>query len=153
MLHGPLNRAVLIDEQTSQGTTGSENIPRVPLGTTEHTSHLGLGVPNQSLHTGTGLPEQSRLQHEMPDIFGEKSDRKLCEPDIGLELNRLQQARPVVRAPINELYYWHNAIRKELKEFAEETRRIQVAGNLFPAELSSFVERLQFLAEVCIFHR
>ncbi|KAG6554197.1 hypothetical protein Mapa_004113 [Marchantia paleacea] len=150
VLHGPLNRAVLIDEQTSQATTGIENIPRVPLGISEHTSHLG--VPNQSLHIGTGLPEQTRLQHEIPDIFGEKSDRKLCEPDIGLELNRLQQARPVVRAPINELYYWHNAIRKELKEFAEETRRIQLSGNLFPADLSSFVERLQFLAEVCIFH-
>lgn len=58
-----------------------------------------------------------------------------------------------VWSPINELLYWHNAIRKELREFIEEARRIQLLGDMSHPNLSSFIERLRFLAEVCTFHR
>ena len=60
-------------------------------------------------------------------------------------------AHVVVLFPIDEIIHWHNAIRKELKELAEEARRIQFSGDF--SNLSSFNGRLQFLAEVCIFHR
>ncbi|XP_038724888.1 zinc finger protein BRUTUS-like isoform X1 [Tripterygium wilfordii] len=52
--------------------------------------------------------------------------------------------------PINEILLWHNAIKRELTEIAEEARRIQISGNF--TNLSAFDERLQFIAEVCIFH-
>ena len=55
------------------------------------------------------------------------------------------------RHPIDEVLYWHNAIRKELNDIAEETRRMQQSGDF--ADISAFNARLQFIADVCIFHR
>ncbi|GMY15313.1 zinc finger protein BRUTUS isoform X1 [Fagus crenata] len=52
--------------------------------------------------------------------------------------------------PINEILLWHNAIKRELNEIAEEARKIQLSGDF--TNLSAFNERLQFIAEVCIFH-
>ncbi|KAF7819891.1 zinc finger protein BRUTUS-like isoform X1 [Senna tora] len=52
--------------------------------------------------------------------------------------------------PIDEILLWHNAIKKELSEIAVETRKIQLSGDF--TNLSAFNERLQFIAEVCIFH-
>ncbi|VAH78885.1 unnamed protein product [Triticum turgidum subsp. durum] len=54
------------------------------------------------------------------------------------------------RHPIDEILYWHNAIRKELNDIAEETRRMQQSGDF--ADISAFNARLQFIADVCIFH-
>ena len=53
--------------------------------------------------------------------------------------------------PIDEILLWHNAIKKELSEIAVETRKIQHSGDF--TNLSAFNQRLQFIAEVCIFHR
>lgn len=53
--------------------------------------------------------------------------------------------------PINEILHWHSAIRKELIDIAEEAKRIQLSGDF--SNLAAFNERLQFIAEVCIFHR
>jgi zinc finger-like protein len=53
--------------------------------------------------------------------------------------------------PIDEILLWHNAIKKELNEIAVETRKIQHSGDY--TNLSAFNERLQFIAEVFIFHR
>ncbi|KAJ7975142.1 zinc finger protein-related [Quillaja saponaria] len=52
--------------------------------------------------------------------------------------------------PINEILLWHNAIEGELGEIAIEARKIQISGDF--TNLSTFNERLQFIAEVCIFH-
>ncbi|XVF09570.1 hypothetical protein REPUB_Repub07fG0105700 [Reevesia pubescens] len=52
--------------------------------------------------------------------------------------------------PMNEILLWHNAIKRELNEIAEEARKIQLYGDF--SNLSVFNERLQFIAEVCIFH-
>ncbi|ERN04022.1 zinc finger protein BRUTUS [Amborella trichopoda] len=52
--------------------------------------------------------------------------------------------------PINEILHWHNAIKKELVDIAQEAKKIELSGNF--ANLASFTERLQFIAEVCIFH-
>lgn len=53
--------------------------------------------------------------------------------------------------PIDEILLWHSAIKRELLDIADEARKIQVCGDFM--DLSSFNERLQFIAEVCIFHR
>lgn len=53
--------------------------------------------------------------------------------------------------PIDEILLWHNAIKKELSEIAVETRKIQHSGDF--TNIPAFNERLQFIAEVCIFHR
>lgn len=53
--------------------------------------------------------------------------------------------------PINEILLWHNAIKRELSDIAEEARKIQLSGDF--SDLSAFNERLQFIADVCIFHR
>ncbi|XP_010906998.2 zinc finger protein BRUTUS isoform X1 [Elaeis guineensis] len=52
--------------------------------------------------------------------------------------------------PIDEILHWHNAIRKELNDIAEEARKIQLLGDF--SDLSAFNARLQFVADVCIFH-
>ncbi|WOL11715.1 hypothetical protein Cni_G20479 [Canna indica] len=52
--------------------------------------------------------------------------------------------------PIDEILNWHNAIRKELNEIAEGARKIQLSGDF--SDLSAFNTRLQFIADVCIFH-
>ncbi|GMQ11342.1 hypothetical protein CsSME_00054002 [Camellia sinensis var. sinensis] len=52
--------------------------------------------------------------------------------------------------PINEILHWHNVIKRELNEIAEEARKIQLSGDF--SNLATFNERLQFIAEVCIFH-
>ncbi|KAA8541256.1 hypothetical protein F0562_025137 [Nyssa sinensis] len=52
--------------------------------------------------------------------------------------------------PINEILHWHNAIKRELNDIAEEARKIQLLGDF--SNLSAFNERLEFIAEVCIFH-
>ncbi|KAM7267883.1 hypothetical protein ACFE04_010049 [Oxalis oulophora] len=52
--------------------------------------------------------------------------------------------------PINEILLWHSAIKRELNEIAEEARNIQTSGNF--TNLSAFDERLQFIAQVCIYH-
>lgn len=53
--------------------------------------------------------------------------------------------------PIDEILLWHRAIKQELSEIAEAARNIQLNGEFL--DLSTFNERLHFIAEVCIFHR
>lgn len=53
--------------------------------------------------------------------------------------------------PIDEILLWHNAIKRELNEIALDARKIQLSGDF--TNFSAFNERLQFIAEVCIFHR
>ncbi|XP_077244625.1 zinc finger protein-like protein [Tasmannia lanceolata] len=52
--------------------------------------------------------------------------------------------------PVNEILHWHNAIKRELNDIAEEARKIKLSGDF--SDLSAFNERLQFIAQVCIFH-
>uniref|UniRef100_A0ACD5TE23 Uncharacterized protein n=1 Tax=Avena sativa TaxID=4498 RepID=A0ACD5TE23_AVESA len=52
--------------------------------------------------------------------------------------------------PIDEILWWHNAIRKELSDIVEETRKIQQSGDF--SNISTFNARLRFIADVCIFH-
>ncbi|KAJ8769822.1 hypothetical protein K2173_008228 [Erythroxylum novogranatense] len=52
--------------------------------------------------------------------------------------------------PIDEILLWHNAIKRELRDIAEAARKIQHSGDV--SDLSALNRRLQFIAEVCIFH-
>ncbi|XP_068327431.1 zinc finger protein BRUTUS-like [Pyrus communis] len=56
----------------------------------------------------------------------------------------------IVLNPIDEILFWHNAIKRELSDIAEAVRRIQLSKDF--SDLSAFNKRLQFIAEVCIFH-
>lgn len=53
--------------------------------------------------------------------------------------------------PVDEILLWHKAIRLELQEIAEAARKIQYKGEF--SDLSVFNLRLQFIADVCIYHR
>lgn len=57
----------------------------------------------------------------------------------------------ILEHPIYEILHWHKAIEKELSDIAEAAKRIQSSGEF--SDLSAFSKRLQFIAEVCIFHR
>ncbi|XP_065880980.1 zinc finger protein BRUTUS-like [Euphorbia lathyris] len=52
--------------------------------------------------------------------------------------------------PIDGILFWHAAIRRELTDIADAARKIQLSGDF--SDLSAFNKRLQFIAEVCIFH-
>ncbi|CAK9873098.1 unnamed protein product [Sphagnum jensenii] len=69
------------------------------------------------------------------------------------DLEELAANKECTGSLTKELLYWHNAIHKELEEFADEARQLQILGEISAPKLSSFVERSQFLAEVCNFHR
>lgn len=55
------------------------------------------------------------------------------------------------RHPIDNILHWHNAIRMELHDIKDETRKVQQSGDF--SDISAFNERLQFIADVCIYHR
>ncbi|KAK4430235.1 Zinc finger protein BRUTUS [Sesamum alatum] len=52
--------------------------------------------------------------------------------------------------PVDDILHWHKAIEKELNDIAEAARSIKLTGDF--SDLSAFNKRLQFIAEVCIFH-
>lgn len=56
-----------------------------------------------------------------------------------------------ISCPLDELLLWHKAIKQELSDLAETARKIQLSEEF--SNLSSFSGRLQFITEVCIFHR
>uniref|UniRef100_A0A7N0TKZ8 Zinc finger protein BRUTUS n=1 Tax=Kalanchoe fedtschenkoi TaxID=63787 RepID=A0A7N0TKZ8_KALFE len=52
--------------------------------------------------------------------------------------------------PIDEIVLWHNAIKRELIDLSVAAREIQVSGQF--SDIWALNKRLQFIAEVCIFH-
>ncbi|CAI9096158.1 OLC1v1032241C1 [Oldenlandia corymbosa var. corymbosa] len=56
----------------------------------------------------------------------------------------------VIGHPIDEILHWHKTIRKELNDIAEAARTITSSGDF--SNWAAFNKRLQFIAEVCIFH-
>uniref|UniRef100_A0A452ZSM5 Uncharacterized protein n=2 Tax=Aegilops tauschii TaxID=37682 RepID=A0A452ZSM5_AEGTS len=83
-----------------------------------------------------------------------QTDKKICSHEnckIGKRKYAESNHSQLVTHPIDEILYWHDAIRKELSDIAEETRRIQQSGDF--SNVSAFNVRLQFIADVCIFHR
>lgn len=53
--------------------------------------------------------------------------------------------------PVDDILHWHKAMEKELNDIADAARSIKLTEDF--SDLSAFNRRLQFIAEVCIFHR
>lgn len=88
------------------------------------------------------LVSQAEMGHhtrQSSDIGKRKHTELNCDP-----------AACTVLSPIDEILFWHNAIKRELNDIAEAARKIQLRGDF---NLSAFNKRLHFIAEVCIFHR
>jgi zinc finger protein-like protein len=97
--------------------------------------------------------------------FGGKSESSsTCESSSGqtdkhahsLEHTKIGKRKSIessqlVTHPIDEILYWHNAVLRELSDIAEETKRIHQSGDF--SDIAGFNMRLQFIADVCIFHR
>lgn len=73
-----------------------------------------------------------------------------CESKEFLVSN-LDLKESTLNRPFDEILHWHKAIRKELNDITEAAREIKLRGDF--SDLSAFNQRLQFIAEVCIFHR
>lgn len=54
--------------------------------------------------------------------------------------------------PVVTVILWHNAIKRELHEILEEAKKISISGAV-TYDLLAFHKKLQFIAEICIFHR
>eukprot|EP00887_Chlorella_sp_A99_P004372 scaffold15.g4372.t1 len=62
-------------------------------------------------------------------------------------------AAPSGKPPLQEIGYFHQAIRSALQSFAAETRTLQTAGaGVTPGQLASLAERHRFIRAVCSFH-
>uniref|UniRef100_A0ACD5VQK9 Uncharacterized protein n=1 Tax=Avena sativa TaxID=4498 RepID=A0ACD5VQK9_AVESA len=106
------------------------------------------------------VPEEKLLQQVVFTWIEGKPTREVAQSIISDNLERSHSFKDASvvdqadgqadRYPIDEILYWHNAIRKEMNDIAEETRRMQQSGDF--ADISAFNVRLQFIADVCIFH-
>lgn len=101
--------------------------------------------------------EESTIHHNSDSVFRgligqaenalcpcESSRREFLVPNLNLKESTLNR-------PVDEILHWHKAIRKELNDITEAAREIKLRGDF--SDLSAFNQRLQFIAEVCIFHR
>ena len=109
--------------------------------------YLDIQVVFAWIKGGTDSDIQCELK---PVMDGGQQEVKIISSNLNRPLVDLAQKQG---SPINELLYWHNAIRKELREFVSEARQIRLMGDMAHPNISAFIERLQFLAEVCTFHR
>lgn len=67
--------------------------------------------------------------------------------------NPILNGRPPLFLPLQEILYFHQAIRSALHSFAAETRALQGAeGGVTPPQLQALVERHRFIRAVCLFH-
>ncbi|XP_020532353.1 zinc finger protein BRUTUS isoform X1 [Jatropha curcas] len=90
----------------------------------------------------------SAMNSELGDVMGTCDEHKIGKRKYLESSNDASDTTGT--HPINEIMLWHNAIKQELNEIAEEARKIQLSGDFM--NLSAFDDRLQFIAEVCIFH-
>ncbi|XP_057812774.2 zinc finger protein BRUTUS isoform X2 [Cryptomeria japonica] len=83
------------------------------------------------------------------DVFkhGEKIGKR---PSIIKHNLASNHASNLLTSPIDEIIHWHKAIKMELAEITEEARRMHHSGEI--SNMPAFIDRLQFFADVCIFH-
>lgn len=82
----------------------------------------------------------------------DQADKHTCSLEYSkIGKRKLTESSQLATHPIDEILYWHNAIRRELSDIAEEAKRIQQSGDF--SDIADFNTRLQFIADVCIFHR
>uniref|UniRef100_A0ACD5VKC1 Uncharacterized protein n=1 Tax=Avena sativa TaxID=4498 RepID=A0ACD5VKC1_AVESA len=102
------------------------------------------------------VPEEKLLQQVVFTWIEGKATREVVQSIVSDNLERSHSFKDASvvdqadgqadRYPIDEILYWHNAIRKEMNDIAEETRRMQQSGDF--ADISAFNVRLQFIADV-----
>ncbi|TVT96758.1 hypothetical protein EJB05_58031, partial [Eragrostis curvula] len=83
----------------------------------------------------------------------DQTDKHSCSPEhskVGKRKCTESSHSHLVTHPIDEIMHWHNAIRGELGDIAEETKKIQQSGDF--SDIPAFNIRLRFIADVCIFH-
>ncbi|KAF3646143.1 putative chaperone protein dnaJ 15-like [Capsicum annuum] len=73
-----------------------------------------------------------------------------CESSRSELVSNINIKESTLNHPVDEILHWHKAIRKELNDITEAAREIKLRGDF--SDLSAFNQRLQFIAEVCIFH-
>ncbi|CAI9785395.1 unnamed protein product [Fraxinus pennsylvanica] len=87
-------------------------------------------------------------------ILPTKNGNCACESSRTAESDRLLSDCNIMMSaldhPVDDILHWHKAIEKELSDIAEAARNIKLTGDF--SDLSAFNRRLQFIAEVCIFH-
>ncbi|XP_047330056.1 zinc finger protein BRUTUS-like [Impatiens glandulifera] len=109
------------------------------------------------------VPEEKLLQQVIFTwLDGDKANKSSCcedysahqtSPDYRRCKRKCLEIIPEIEEsvnPIDEILHWHRAIKIELNDIAQEARRIKSSGVF--SDLSTFNKRLQFIAEVCIFH-
>lgn len=101
------------------------------------------------------IPEEKLLQQIIftwMDGVNVSKKRKKSEDDTtcACSSSRPKSLDSPLDRPVDEILHWHKAIKKELIDIAEAARSIQLSGDF--SDLSAFNKRLQFIAEVCIFH-
>ncbi|CAL9042149.1 unnamed protein product [Musa banksii] len=105
---------------------------------------------------GRNHGDEFQSKSSAPDRSIDHNEKHICPSDlsrIGKRKHKESDSKIVDHLglyPIDEILHWHNAIRKELNDIAEGARKIQLSGDF--SDLSAFNKRLQFIADVCIFH-
>ena len=103
-----------------------------------------LAQAEKSQDIAAGLNKESKLQGcDVP--YPRKSDCVLERDNDTIRAFGSQ-----AYSPIDTLISWHNAIREELIKFTQAVEELRSLGIEY---LPIFSEHLQFLAEICIFHR
>lgn len=74
-----------------------------------------------------------------------------CQYAEGDHISDSNAVKSSIYCPMDDILHWHRAIEKELNDIADAARNIKLIGDF--SDLSAFNRRLQFIAEVCIFHR
>lgn len=107
------------------------------------------------------IPEEKLLQQiiftwmDGANSFKKRKNSEDCEeghycPCSSSRPKKRESTDSLHDRPVDEILHWHKAIKKELIDIAEAARRIQLSGDF--SDISAFNKRLQFIAEVCIFH-
>ncbi|PON56330.1 43kDa postsynaptic protein [Parasponia andersonii] len=94
------------------------------------------------------IPEEKLLQQAIFNWI-EKKDFGDTALDIPTEEEKCESESNGSH-PIDGIMHWHKAIKGELNETFEKIRRMCLCDNF--TSQSTFDERFQFIAEICIFH-
>ncbi|CAN0876194.1 Zinc finger protein BRUTUS [Linum grandiflorum] len=90
----------------------------------------------------------------LPESFCKREMHCACESSGNGKRKYMELSSDLVNStmlhPVDEILLWHNAIKRELTDISEAAKKVQLSGD--SSDLSAFNKRLQFIAEVCIFH-
>ncbi|CAI5481068.1 unnamed protein product [Closterium sp. Yama58-4] len=112
--------------------------------------HMHKIVPQEELLQEVVSGWMSRMHGVFPKIHERWTGLvkpKLSGSKITRSKGSLQKATTAKnRHPIDELLYWHNAIRKELEVFNREVKGLELDT------FDSLIRRYRFLSDICVFH-